>query len=790
MTPLDCSTLQCRSPISAWWSPRLPTSQPIPNILQHAVASNTRGPFPERATYSQSENGARKLPMTNQHVLRDELASVVQCQLLTGRVCLLHQCLLGRVKQVADTNDTANFSRLYHKVKRTHFGSPLAEALDNASQHAERGLSVDSCREEQPLRCSFDLERNVILATPRIYARIPVQTLRDMQVKCEQRIDMCIRDNRGHIRGPRWLGGQLSHDGERLGGIIEHEEIKSKMAARNNIVAGNDVIRDGGGRSRAGGHQNGEFVDAEAARGSGQLRYTWLPCRPDRTPLINPRHTIIRNSPRGNRTISLPETHSARPAAACLITEYLAIQRRTPAAHARQRHYDFMIGDIVARFSKTSSLALCFESGTFALLSSISNYGDEGRRTLLDTRCRVLPLPGDITLVVHPVRYVLLTPTRKKRRLLWCRGRKNWGAKQNSRTLFTDERLFSLTIYSRRLYIWRERATYNHLSNIVWDGIMPGARTDLHIFQGVSVTGDHSPPSHASFPEILCDRRYTEEVPRCLNISSTTQREQSVHILQQSGVIISSTEDISVCLKYTFFDETIKRASNVLINAKNTHFIRELLRAFKTYRNSETPFQSTPKWLKTAFSKHRISNYTRQIHTKLLRGPALDLPTDFPPIKYRVPQVDAVRREHRTPVQSPILSGDVTLDVHCIVVFIAPAIFCLAHGKKLAVIRPMAVLILHMEEKYTMFIQTDAKQGFQKCSFDHEQPIPTLCRLAGSSANILHGYEVIGNQSRVIPASGYQQSNSGIRLPGTIRSYNVSTLIINVAGSYSAIFHL
>ncbi|KAJ8868550.1 hypothetical protein PR048_030088 [Dryococelus australis] len=57
--------------------------------------------------------------------------------------------------------------------------------------------------------------------------------------------------------------------------------------------------------------------------------------------------------------------------------------------------------------------------------------------------------------------------------------------------------------------------------------------------------------------------------------------------------------------------------------------------------------QSTSKRLKKKFflppSKHSISKYTHQIRTKLLKGPALNLPTDFPPIKNRIIAESPVR---------------------------------------------------------------------------------------------------------------------------------------------------
>ncbi|GFU73141.1 transposable element Tcb2 transposase [Trichonephila clavipes] len=71
-----------------------------------------------------------------------------------------------------------------------------------------------------------------------------------------------------------------------------------------------------------------------------------------------------------------------------------------------------------------------------------------------------------------------------------------WG-----RVLFTDESRFSLSSDSHRILIWRERESRNHPSNIierdrhggrgvlVWEGIMLGSRTDLHIFDAGSVNG-------------------------------------------------------------------------------------------------------------------------------------------------------------------------------------------------------------------------------------------------------------------------------------------------------------
>ncbi|GFY15843.1 transposable element Tcb2 transposase [Trichonephila clavipes] len=101
----------------------------------------------------------------------------------------------------------------------------------------------------------------------------------------------------------------------------------------------------------------------------------------------------------------------------------------------------------------------------------------------------------------RPVRCVPLTPAHRRRRSLWCREHRNWRDNEWGRVLFTDESRFSLSSDSHRILIWRERGSRNHASNIierdryggrgvlVWEGIMLGSRTDLHIFDAGSVNG-------------------------------------------------------------------------------------------------------------------------------------------------------------------------------------------------------------------------------------------------------------------------------------------------------------
>ncbi|GFT52770.1 transposable element Tcb2 transposase [Trichonephila clavipes] len=101
----------------------------------------------------------------------------------------------------------------------------------------------------------------------------------------------------------------------------------------------------------------------------------------------------------------------------------------------------------------------------------------------------------------RPVLCVPLIPAHRRRRSLWCREHRNGRDNQWGRVHFTDESRFSLSSDSHRILIWRERGSRNHFSNIierdryggrgvlVWEGIMLGSRTDLHIFDAGSVNG-------------------------------------------------------------------------------------------------------------------------------------------------------------------------------------------------------------------------------------------------------------------------------------------------------------
>ncbi|GFU00273.1 transposable element Tcb2 transposase [Trichonephila clavipes] len=116
----------------------------------------------------------------------------------------------------------------------------------------------------------------------------------------------------------------------------------------------------------------------------------------------------------------------------------------------------------------------------------------------------------------QPERCLPLKVDHRCHRLQWYREHKNWTTDQWSRVLFTDESRFRTRSDSQRVLIWREIGTRFYTSNIkerhhyggpgvlVWGGIMLNGRTELHIFDRGSVTGD----------------RYCEEVflPPCASV--------------------------------------------------------------------------------------------------------------------------------------------------------------------------------------------------------------------------------------------------------------------------------
>ncbi|GFU57866.1 transposable element Tcb2 transposase [Trichonephila clavipes] len=93
----------------------------------------------------------------------------------------------------------------------------------------------------------------------------------------------------------------------------------------------------------------------------------------------------------------------------------------------------------------------------------------------------------------RPVRCVPLTPAHRRRRSLWYREHRNCRDNEWGRVLFTDESRFSLSSDSHRILICPsniiERDRYGGRGVLVWEGIMLGSRTDLHIFDAGSVNG-------------------------------------------------------------------------------------------------------------------------------------------------------------------------------------------------------------------------------------------------------------------------------------------------------------
>ncbi|GFY18689.1 transposable element Tcb2 transposase [Trichonephila clavipes] len=101
----------------------------------------------------------------------------------------------------------------------------------------------------------------------------------------------------------------------------------------------------------------------------------------------------------------------------------------------------------------------------------------------------------------RPVVCFPLNGRQRRNRLCWTREHVSWTQQQRASVLFTDESRFTMESDSGRLLIWREQRTRYHQSNtverhsdrgggiLVWAGISLGGHTDLHVFQGGTVTG-------------------------------------------------------------------------------------------------------------------------------------------------------------------------------------------------------------------------------------------------------------------------------------------------------------
>ncbi|GFU42448.1 transposable element Tcb1 transposase [Trichonephila clavipes] len=88
---------------------------------------------------------------------------------------------------------------------------------------------------------------------------------------------------------------------------------------------------------------------------------------------------------------------------------------------------------------------------------------------------------------------VPFTATHCRLRLTWSREHALWTPQQWSCVMFSYESRFSLQSDSRRTLIWRAPGTRYHQENtierhryggagwLVWEGIILGSRTDLHV---------------------------------------------------------------------------------------------------------------------------------------------------------------------------------------------------------------------------------------------------------------------------------------------------------------------
>ncbi|GFX90301.1 transposable element Tc3 transposase [Trichonephila clavipes] len=135
----------------------------------------------------------------------------------------------------------------------------------------------------------------------------------------------------------------------------------------------------------------------------------------------------------------------------------------------------------------------------------------ELRRILFDEWCNIpqdqidnliLSMPRRCLYARRPVVCVPLKRRQRRARLSWAKEHVSWTGQRWTSVLFTDESRFTLESDSGSLLIWRERNTRCHQFNthrerhsyrgggiMVWTGISLGGDTDLHVFQGGTLTG-------------------------------------------------------------------------------------------------------------------------------------------------------------------------------------------------------------------------------------------------------------------------------------------------------------
>ncbi|GFV01727.1 transposable element Tcb1 transposase [Trichonephila clavipes] len=179
---------------------------------------------------------------------------------------------------------------------------------------------------------------------------------------------------------------------------------------------------------------------------------------------------------------------------------------------AQRKHLTIFYGRIIDdwnadapswKYPRNSGIAQCHRRGLWQRFLDDGNVSRCYSTATVTTVSRqtVYRRLGHIGLYARkPVRCVPLTATHCCLRLSWSREHVLWTPQQWSCVMFSGESRFSLQSDSRRTLIWRAPGTRYHQENnierhryggagwLVWRGIVPGSRTDLHV-QSVTMTG-------------------------------------------------------------------------------------------------------------------------------------------------------------------------------------------------------------------------------------------------------------------------------------------------------------
>ena len=155
-----------------------------------------------------------------------------------------------------------------------------------------------------------------------------------------------------------------------------------------------------------------------------------------------------------------------------------------------------------------------------------------------DLRCR------------RPVRGSILTPIRRRRRLLWTQQRVNWTQRRWNTVLFSDESRFCIDRPDGRERVWRrrgeryanccirERDRWGGPSVMVWAGISFHHRTPLVVLEGnltarryiSDVLEEHAIPFIEQHPNHRIFQ-HDNARPHSANITSDYLRDQGVSVL-------------------------------------------------------------------------------------------------------------------------------------------------------------------------------------------------------------------------------------------------------------------